>query len=224
MFPRKCGRLYTSSNFNWPRHGVDSLDRNWIRGASMFRAGLWVVMFLLIATSATAHHSTAAIYDSSRTVEITGVVNAIHWRNPHGQILLNVRDASGKAVQWEIETPAIVVLRILGIGQDFIGVGDRITVAGAPARRNPQAMNGRNILLASGYELAFGANVPHFPAGKNGNLIGRSYDKSNVAQAVAKADGIFRVWSTNMTDPAAFPMFKGGYPLTPAAQAIVTKW
>lgn len=190
----------------------------------MFKAGLFFATFFLMGTIATAHHSTAAIYDSSKTVEITGVVNAIHWRNPHGQILLNVRDASGKTVQWEIETPAIVVLRILGIGQDFIGVGDRITVAGAPARRNAPAMNGRNILLSSGYELAFGANVPYFPAGKNGNLIGRSYDKSNVASAVAKADGIFRVWSTNMTDPAAFPMFKGGYPLTPAATAIVAKW
>jgi hypothetical protein len=85
-------------------------------------------------------------------------------------------------------------------------------------------MNARNILLSTGYELAFGGNIPYFPAGKNGNLIGRSYDKTNVAKATAKADGIFRVWSTNMTDPAAFPMFKGGYPLTPAAQAVVAKW
>src|SRR5687767_10629538 len=123
----------------------------------MFRAGLFFATFFLMATIATAHHSTAGIYDSSKTVEITGVVKTIHWRNPHGQIVLNVRDASGKAVPWEIETPAIVVLRILGIGQDFIKVGDRITVAGAPARRNLQAMNGRNILLSSGYELAFGA-------------------------------------------------------------------
>jgi hypothetical protein len=191
----------------------------------MFRAGLFIVtIFLLTATSVTAHHSTAAIYDASRTVEVTGVVKSIHWQNPHGQILLNASDASGKSLQWDIETPAIVVLRILGIGQDFISVGDRITIAGAPARRNPQGMNARNILLSSGYELAFGANVPYFPAGKNGNLIGRSYDKSNAAQAAARADGIYRVWSTNMTDPAAFPLFKGGYPLTPAAQAVVAKW
>jgi len=190
----------------------------------LFKAGLFFATLFLTATIATAHHSTAAIYDSSRTVEITGVVKTVHWRNPHGQIVLTVRDAAGKTVDWDIETPAIVVLRILGIGQEFVSVGDRITVAGAPARRNPQGMNGRNILLSSGYELAFGGNVPHFPAGKNGNLIGRSYDKSSVAQAVAKADGIFRVWSTNMTDPAAFPMFKGGYPLTPAAQATVAKW
>ena len=190
----------------------------------MFRAGFFLAALFLVKTVAAAHHSTAAIYDGSRTVEVTGTVDAISWRNPHGQILLSARDTAGKTVQWTIETPATVVLRILGIGQDFISVGDRITVAGAPARKNSSAMNGRNVLLSSGYELAFGANVPYFPAGKNGNLIGRSYDKSNVAQATAKADGIFRVWSTNMTDPAAFPMFKGGYPLTPAAQAIVAKW
>jgi hypothetical protein len=190
----------------------------------MFRAGLVITALFTFASAATAHHSTAAIYDGSKTIEVTGTVDAIHWRNPHGQILLSARDTSGKTVQWTIETPATVILRILGIGQDFIAVGDRITIAGAPARKSANAMNGRNILLASGYELAFGANIPYFPAGKNGNLIGRSYDKSNVAQATAKADGIFRVWSTNMTDPAAFPMFKGGYPLTPAAQAVVAKW
>lgn len=190
----------------------------------MFRTGLALVTLFSLAAVVTAHHSTAAIYDGSRTIEVTGVVDAIHWQNPHGRLLLSARDASGKTVQWDIEMPATVVLRILGIGQDFIHVGDRITVAGAPARRDPHAMNGRNVLLSSGYELAFGANVPYFPAGKNGNLIGRSYDKSNVAQAVAKADGIFRVWSTNMTDPAAFPLFKGGYPLTSAAKAVVAKW
>jgi hypothetical protein len=190
----------------------------------MLRVVSLVTMFFLAAVSALAHHSTAAIYDGSKTIQITGVVAGIHWRNPHGQILLDVPDAKGKKVRWEIETPATVVLRILGIGQDFIKVGDNITIAGAPARRNASAMNARNILLSSGYELAFGQNIPYFDAGKNGNLIGRSYDASNVKQATAKADGIFRVWSTNMTDPAAFPMFKGGYPLTPAAQAVVAKW
>ncbi len=190
----------------------------------MFRPSFFLAAFFSTAIVAAGHHSTTAIYDSSRTIEVTGVVQKMHWRNPHGQIVLGVRDAAGKTAQWEIETPATVVLRILGIRADFISVGDRITIAGAPARRGTTAMNARNILLANGYELAFGGNVPHFPAGKNGNLIGRSYDKTNVARATAKADGIFRVWSTNMTDPAAFPMFKGGYPLTPAAQAVVAKW
>ena len=189
----------------------------------MTRLGLFITA-VFVATGAAAHHSTVAIYDQNQTIEVTGVVNQIHWRNPHGQILLDAEDASGQTVQWEVETPAVVVLRILGIGQGFIEPGDRITIAGPPARRDPHGMNARNVLLSSGYELAFGRNVPHFDAGKNGNLIGRSYDDSNVEQAIAAADGIFRVWATNMTDPEAFPMFKGGYPLTPAADAVVAEW
>lgn len=178
---------------------------------------------LVAAGQALAHHSTAAIYDSSRTIEVTGIVESVSWRNPHGRIVLRSDDGSG-AADWDVETPAVVVLRILGIGRDFIHVGDEVTIAGLPARREPHAMSAQNVLLSSGYELAFGANVPHFAAGKNGNLIGREYDDSNVEAAIASADGIFRVWSTNMTDPAAFPMFKGGYPLNDAAKAVVAEW
>jgi hypothetical protein len=182
----------------------------------------WFTISLLgtAAPAVLAHHSTTAIYDSSRTVEVNGIVEEISWRNPHGMLVL--RDGDGTV--WEAEMPATVVMRILGIRQDLIDVGDRITMAGAPARRQANEMNARNILLASGYELAFGGNVPYFPAGKGGNLIGRSYDDSNVDAAIAKADGIFRVWATNMTDPAAFPMFKGGYPIREAAVSVIAEW
>jgi len=174
----------------------------------------------MTAQAAFAHHSTVAIYDTSRTVEVSGIVEEISWRNPHGQLMLRADDGA----LWEAEMPATVVLRILGIRQDLIDVGNRITMAGAPARRAEHEMNARNILLATGYELAFGGNNPHFPAGKNGNLIGRSYDDSNADEAIANADGIFRVWSTNMTDSAAFPMFKGGYPVNDAARAEIAEW
>ncbi len=177
-----------------------------------------------LAQSAAAHHSTAAIYDTSRTIEVKGVVEDVSWRNPHGRIRLRAPDGAGGTVEWTAETPAVVVLRILGIGQDFIAAGDTITIAGNPARREPHSVEARNVLLASGYELAFGANKPHFAAGKNGNLIKRSYDQSHVAAAEAAADGIFRVWSTNMLDPKAFPMFKGGYPLNDAGRAAAAKW
>ena len=189
----------------------------------MFRT-ITLIVAMGAAAGAAAHHSTVAIYDSSRTIEVTGVVEDISWRNPHGRILLRAADEAGAPVEWEVEMPAIVILRILGIGQDFIAAGDRITIAGLPARSGGPEMNARNVLLSSGYELAFGDNTPYFPAGKNGNLIGRSYDDSNVDEAIAQADGIFRVWATNMTDPAAFPMFKGGYPLNAAAEAVVAEW
>ena len=39
----------------------------------MFRAGFFLAALVLVATGAAAHHSTAAIYDASRTVEVRGV-------------------------------------------------------------------------------------------------------------------------------------------------------
>ena len=31
-----------------------------------------------------AHHSTVAIYDASKRIEVTGTVTSVSWRNPHG--------------------------------------------------------------------------------------------------------------------------------------------
>ena len=80
------------------------------------------------------------------------------------------------------------------------------------------------MLLSSGYEFTFGGAQAHFPEGKSGRIVGRATIEANVAAATAKADGLFRVWSTNMGDPAAFPMFKGGYPLTAAGRAGLAQW
>jgi len=195
-----------------------------LRVARLIQSLALLAPLTLPAAVALAHHSTVAIYDAGRTVEVAGIVREISWRNPHGLLLLETSDAAGASVVWEAEMPATVVLRILGIRQDLISVGDRVTLAGSPARNEEPAMAARNVLLATGYELAFGGNVPYFPAGRNGNLIGREYDDSNVDAAIASADGIFRVWSTNMTDRAAFPMFKGGYPINDAARAVLADW
>lgn len=183
-----------------------------------------LIGFVVLAGTVYGHHSTVAIFDATKTVEITGVVADVSWRNPHGRIVVEVDQESGETLEWTIETPAVSIMRNRGLSTELVALGDRISVAGEPARRDPTAMNGRNILLASGYELAFNLRNPYFPAGKSGNLVGREFDESNAAAAIASADGIFRVWSTVMNDPAAFPMFKGGYPLTAAAEAIVDQW
>ena len=61
-----------------------------------------------------AHHSTVGIYDSNRTVEVTGVVSEVSWRNPHGRIFIDVEDESGAITEWEAETAAISVMRNRG--------------------------------------------------------------------------------------------------------------
>jgi hypothetical protein len=187
----------------------------------MLAAGLAAAM----AFSATAHHSQAGLFDSGKTIEVTGVVKAISWRNPHGHITLAVTGADGKVVDWDAETASISVLRNRGVdAEGLINVGDTITVAGAAPRRNVPETLATSVLLATGDEFTFGSARAYFPAGKAGRLVSRPAIEANEAQGRATADGLFRVWSTIMSDPAAFPMFKGGYPLTAAGKAGLANW
>lgn len=183
-----------------------------------------LLVSLVFAGAANAHHSQVGIFDSRQTIEITGVIKSVSWRNPHGQILLDVTDENGNVVEWDAETASISILRNRGVEGSAIVVGERVTIAGAPSSRNRPELLARSVLLPTGYEFTFGSANAHFPEGKAGRIIGRLQIQADVDEAVAKADGIFRVWSTNMSDPAAFPMFKGGYPLTEAGKAGAAQW
>jgi hypothetical protein len=183
-----------------------------------------VAGLMLVAGLARAHHSQAGIFDSSKNAEITGVIKSVSWRNPHGQILLTVKDEKGAETVWDVETASVAILRNRGADGSSVLVGDKVTIAGAPSMRNRPELLARSVLLPSGYEFTFGSAQAYFPEGKAGRVIGRGKIDGDVAAAKAKADGIYRVWSTIMSDPAAFPIFKGGYPLTAAGKAGAAKW
>jgi Family of unknown function (DUF6152) len=183
-----------------------------------------LLVLVAIAGLARAHHSQVGIFDSSETVEVTGVIKSVSWRNPHGQIILEAPDASGKVVEWDVETASISILRNRGVEASSIVVGERVTIAGAPSQRNRSELLARSVLLPTDYEFTFGGTNAHFAAGKAGRIVGRTVIQGDVEAARAKADGLFRVWSTIMSDPAAFPMFKGGYPLTAAGKAGLAQW
>jgi hypothetical protein len=183
-----------------------------------------LVVLAAFAAPALAHHSEAGIYDPKESIEVTGIIKSVSWRNPHGEIVLTVTDDKGQAVDWAAETASISILRNRGVEPNAVVVGDKVTIAGSPSRRNRPEILARSMLLPSGYEFTFGSANAYFAAGKAGKIVGRSTTSSDVATAVAKADGVFRVWSTIMSDPAAFPMFKGGYPLSDAGKAGLAKW
>ena len=113
---------------------------------------------IAVAGTASAHHSQAGIFDSTQTIEITGIVKSVSWRNPHGQIVLAVTNDDGSVVDWDAETASISVLRNRGAdGEGVINVGDKITIAGAPPRRDIHEILARSALLPSGYEFTFGS-------------------------------------------------------------------
>jgi hypothetical protein len=191
----------------------------------MLRPLLGLFVVAAFALPASAHHSQAGLFDSSQTIEITGVVKSISWRNPHGHIMLAVRDDKGAVVDWDAETASISVLRNRGVdAEGLINVGDTITIAGAAPRRDLPETLATSVLLSTGYEFTFGSANAHFAAGKAGKVVARVAIDADAAEGRAKADGLFRVWSTIMSDPAAFPMFKGGYPLTAAGKAGLAQW
>ena len=66
---------------------------------------IWKIIFsglliLLVSPLLFAHHGTAASYDSSKTVTLTGIVTKFVWSNPHAYILFDVEDEKGDVVHW----------------------------------------------------------------------------------------------------------------------------
>jgi hypothetical protein len=96
-------------------------------------AGLAVAL-LLTAASAVAHHSNAPFYDSSKKVEMQGTITKFVFMNPHAFLHMDAPDASGKAVQWQIELGAPISLRRTGWTPDTMKVGMEIKVVGSPSR------------------------------------------------------------------------------------------
>src|SRR5690242_8986817 len=87
--------------------------------------------------------------------EVEGIVTDFRWQNPHVVFTMRVEGEQGGAL-WEIETLSISGISRWGIERDVINVGDRLRVAGNPARRGANNVFVRNILLPSGREIVLG--------------------------------------------------------------------
>ena len=183
---------------------------------------IFAVLFLAtISVAVQAHHSVAGFFDPSTSVEIEGVVKSARWRNPHTVFEVDVTSADGEVITWRIESGALGVLRSRGLGREFIQVGDAIKVMGDSTLRSDREMFARNIQLNNGKEVLMTAgSAPHFSAGDATNFLAAEYDEELIATARAEADGIFRVWSTNIEErpSSGGRMLLGRLPLTAEAQ------
>jgi len=88
----------------------------------------------LSATAALAHHSNAPFYHTDRKVDIQGRITKFVFMNPHAFLHLDVPDAAGKAVSWQIELGAPISLRRTGWTPDTLKVGMELKVQGSPSR------------------------------------------------------------------------------------------
>lgn len=74
-----------------------------------------------------AHHSTAA-YDSTKVVTMRGAVTSVDWRNPHVRIHVNVPDANGRLVNWDVETWGTGQMSVRGWTNGFLNPGDHVRI------------------------------------------------------------------------------------------------
>jgi hypothetical protein len=165
------------------------------------------------ATAASAHHSTALVYDrEGALVEAEGVITEVAWVNPHVRFKMRGAGADGVERLWEIETNSVSIVSRFGLTGELVSVGSRVRIAGNGGRQANNVMWLTNMLLPNGSEILFGGGVrPRWSQ----QTIGR--DIRGAVTADSSGLGIFRVW-TNATSPPAF--WGTNLPLTEAAVAV----
>ena len=110
-----------------------------------------VVAFLLGAVvSTSAHHSFGAQYDADKPILLKGVVTRVDWTNPHARFYIDVQDASGNTINWNMELSSPNILKRNGWGRDSLEIGDEVTVQGSMARDDSKMASALVVTLADG--------------------------------------------------------------------------
>lgn len=82
-----------------------------------------------------------------------GVVTKVEWVNPHTYFYVDVRDQSGKIVNWALETGSPGALTFRGWTRDTLKAGDRVTVYGYRSKESLDRAAARSVTLIDGRTL-----------------------------------------------------------------------
>jgi hypothetical protein len=155
-----------------------------------------------VSYAAIAHHSYAP-YDDSQIVEVEGTLLRVAWQNPHVHLTIEIVDTNQRPATWEIETVGLNQLQRLQVPLDAYAAGQRVKVAGWPARRalGPR-MYATNLLSADGREVVLWRT-----SALRWTTTGFGYtDRTQFGGGGASdTDTLFRVWTSDYDDPDAGP-------------------
>src|SRR5262245_5858934 len=115
----------------------------------------------LMAVGAAAHHSVAGQFDTSKSIEITGIISRVDWVNPHTQLYVDVKQANGSTVTYKLESLPVAMMRKAGLSKSELTGDGRPVVAKANPARNGDTTHGYLLVLklADGREIQF-SRVP----------------------------------------------------------------
>src|SRR6195256_2976988 len=123
-------------------------------GGPMHRKFLIVALIsgslLLNSGLGLAHHSVAANFDQSKTLDVTGKVKKIELRNPHSEITLEVAKPDGSVMVFHVEWSDKNALLRRTVPVSKMHVGDKVTINVNPSRRLSNLGYFRTALLPDG--------------------------------------------------------------------------
>src|SRR5215475_3193785 len=128
-----------------------------LRSATM-RTKYWFVLLAVSAVMLTsipllAHHSFAAQYDRNKPNTITGPVTKVDWINPHARFFVEVKDQSGKIINWEVELGPPAMLMRNGWTRNSLKIGETVTVNGFVAKDGSNLTNAQTVTLSDGRKV-----------------------------------------------------------------------
>ena len=108
---------------------------------AVIAAGLLFLPALLMA-----HHSAAA-YESTKQITVTGTVTEFHFVNPHVLIYVTAKDESGTTRNWQGEMTSPNRLVRAGWNKDIMKTGDPIALTGYPAKDGGNSIRITKVVL-----------------------------------------------------------------------------
>ena len=114
-------------------------------------ASALAVCALASTAPASAHHSSAEAYDSSKSVEAQGTITRVLFKNPHSFVFLESTDPQGQKVEWQVELGAFSSMTRAGWTKEMLAPRMVVKVAGhraltaSPTRGSPSRTGARSV-------------------------------------------------------------------------------
>jgi len=112
-----------------------------------------VAFALMAPVTALAHHA-AAMFETEKTVTVSGIVEEFAYVNPHAWLYVVVTDDNGEETLWGFEAEGPSALMRAGIKNNALQPGELVTVTARPLRDGRPAGAWVSVTKADGTVLA----------------------------------------------------------------------
>lgn len=121
---------------------------------------LALLALLGFVTPSFAHHASAPHFDESVEIVLEGTVTEWKFVNPHSYIYFDVTDETGKSENWRCEMHARSPMQRNGFTDETFFAGQKLTLTGSPARREPNVCGLTSFKFSDGTEVLRNGALP----------------------------------------------------------------